>query len=567
MGFKSLAKLIFTINLVVVLVVALAFAIATYFNTKNSILENRLWGIKSLVEQAYGYVEFLYSKLQSKEINKEELFAQLQKSLDKMRYDGGNYIFLYENYVQIYTPNSANIGKDLRDLQDPNGKYVIRDLVDGSRSKGEIYYSYMWPNPAKNGKVEPKYSYAKWFAPLNLMVGTGVYLPDVNQAVLKAMIPIIISLAVVLLAVFVLTGVTSRGIKKAATEATLATERVADGDLGAKVALKRKDEFGKISQALNSMIEKLRSVVSEISAISAVVAKSSSELSTLTQDVEAATRNVNRQFELTAGDIQNISASLEEVNSSIEEIAASAQNVSKATQELSAAAGNMKSSAETSVKMINEVADSFEKTYQEVQKAFELVRRLAENAQNIGEIVETINSIAEQTNLLALNAAIEAARAGEAGRGFAVVADEIRKLAEESKQATGKIANILKQIQDQTREVSASTERTVTSIRESREASVRISEHLKDIMKLIQRVVQMIETTTAAAEEQSAATQEITSAVDSSSKTLVNQVEKMESVKKELENIEKSVKTLAKTGPELQESVEKLNNLISRFKL
>ena len=95
---------------------------------------------------------------------------------------------------------------------------------------------------------------------------------------------------------------------------------------------------------------------------------------------------------------------------------------------------------------------------QKIQTIAELILELSDYIQQIGNTVGIVEDIAEQTNMLALNAAVEAARAGEHGKGFAVVAGEIRKLADESKQATTKISSLINDIEQATNSTVMATE-------------------------------------------------------------------------------------------------------------
>jgi len=111
-----------------------------------------------------------------------------------------------------------------------------------------------------------------------------------------------------------------------------------------------------------------------------------------------------------------------------------------------------------------------------MQTIAELILELSEFIQSISATVGTVEDIAEQTNLLALNAAVEAARAGEHGKGFAVVAGEIRKLADESKQATAKITALITDIQQTTNSTVIATEEGTKEI----EAGINLANGIGD---------------------------------------------------------------------------------------
>lgn len=120
-----------------------------------------------------------------------------------------------------------------------------------------------------------------------------------------------------------------------------------------------------------------------------------------------------------------------------------------------------------------------------IQTIAELILELSDFVQSISSTVGLVEDIAEQTNLLALNAAVEAARAGEHGKGFAVVASEIRKLADESKQATTKIISLINDIQQTANSTVLATEEGTKEIESGLELAHTISENIEQLIGAI----------------------------------------------------------------------------------
>jgi methyl-accepting chemotaxis protein len=144
------------------------------------------------------------------------------------------------------------------------------------------------------------------------------------------------------------------------------------------------------------------------------------------------------------------------------------------------------------------------------------ILQLAGKSEQIGGIVETITGLADQTNLLALNAAIEAARAGEQGRGFAVVAEEVRKLAEQSHTAAGRIADLIGEIQSETSRVvtvveatSGRTEEGNAVVGRTRDAFVAIDEAVRLVTSRIHEIAAATGEVAGVAGQASVATEQV----------------------------------------------------------
>ena len=330
----------------------------------------------------------------------------------------------------------------------------------------------------------------------------------------------------------------TRSVTLPIVEAVNISNKLAEGDFGMNIEVKRKDETGQLLESMKSVVIILRRILGQIKDISAKVASSSEELSATTEQISSGISEQSKQVEQSA-------TSMTEVAQTTVEISRNAANASITAKESVNIAGEGKLVVEQTVASMMNMADN-------VEKSSQAIAELGESGKQIGDIVNVINDIAGQTNLLALNAAIEAARAGEQGRGFAVVADEVRKLAEKTAQATDEITETIKGIQKKTEITIGGMKNNMSEAEGVVKLASEAQAFLIKIVNASENCLELIQSIAAATEQQSSAVEEVSSSMENVAGVSVSSLD--------------AVSQINGSAIELAQIASELNDHISWFK-
>ncbi|MCS0448899.1 methyl-accepting chemotaxis protein [Vibrio diabolicus] len=557
MVLKSRNKLLL-ITLIPLLLITTLISVVYYINSSKSLEAELARDRQELIEtkkkelQAYMMMGVTAIKpLYDTDVNGSNKEAA-KEILKAMRFESDGYFFAYDsqgvNTLHAIKPSLE--GKNLYDLKDENGVAVIAGLIDASQ-KGDGFLYFSWHKPTIDAQA-PKLGYAEYLSKWNWVLGTGVYIDDIDQQVamhreLKTqelkehtLSAVLISVVGLIITSVLTSIVVSKGIQPLQhVAASLKDVAAGGGDLTARLKVESQDEVGEVAAAFNEFMDKLHPLMQDIH-------RSATTVQTVSQ-------SLNTQTSQASGQMQDHCLETDKVVTAVTQMSMTAKEVASNTNATAQAIEDANSQVTEAQREVEQAIEGITELVREIDSTSDAISELSLQTEKITKVLDVIGEIAEQTNLLALNAAIEAARAGEQGRGFAVVADEVRSLASRTQNSTHEIGDMLKQLQNGvSRAVSTMSVSQKRGVKTAEESAL-IQQSLSGIHHSIGTIRDMGIQTASAAEEQSAVAEDIN--------------QNLVAIQQIVNNINETLQHAESISTQLSQSGTEIHGLVGNFKL
>jgi methyl-accepting chemotaxis protein len=456
--------------------------------------------LKSQVQTAMSILETVEKDAKlSPEVRQKQVFALIES----LRYgpEGKDYFWINDLHPRMvmhpYKPEMN--GQDLTENKDPNGKRLFVEFANVGKASGEGFVDYLWPKYGAD-KPQPKLSFVKLFKAWGWIVGTGLYIDDIDAMV---------------------------NARRAELERRLKTET---------------DQLKQEIESAKQDIQKsIRGVLTWISGLS-LAALALVLVVSLVFTRRSITRPISRIVAGLNDGADQVASAASQISSTSQQLAEGASEQAASIEETSASLEEMASMTHRNADNARQADSLMKETRKVVSQAKDSMSRMCQSMNDItkaseetSKIIKTIDEIAFQTNLLALNAAVEAARAGEAGAGFAVVADEVRNLAMRAADAARNTANLIEETVKKVKDGSAlmsstnsdfgqvtdSADKVADLVGEIAAASGEQAQGTEQVNKAVSEMDKVTQQNAASAEESASASEEM-SAQAETMKAMVN---------------------------------------------
>ncbi|MBF8723860.1 methyl-accepting chemotaxis protein [Pseudomonas guariconensis] len=444
-----------------------AFALLMLRQLHGDLYQAKAEKTRHVVQTAAGVLAYYQGLEAAGTLTREAAQQQALQTVRSLRYDKDDYFWINDlaPRMVMHPTNPKLDGQDLSGIRDPDGFAVFNEMASLARSQGAGPVNYRWPKPGASEPVA-KTSYIQLFKPWGWIIGSGVYVDDVQAEFTRqvrdaSLVGLGIALLMALLVVLI-----ARSIARPLQEAVQAMATIASGesDLTRRLDTHGRDEVTRLGEHFNRFNGKLQGVVGQLQDAAHALARSAEHVGDNAGQAQARSAQQSLQMD-------QVATAVNEVTYAVQDVAKTAEQAASEMQAAQRQVDHGQQAIHGSLQQIDRLSST-------IDQAVQVIGELAGHSTRIGGVLEVIRSIAEQTNLLALNAAIEAARAGEQGRGFAVVADEVRLLAQRTAQSTAEIQAMIEHLQGQSeaavRAIGTSSEASRQTVEQAREAGTSL---------------------------------------------------------------------------------------------
>ena len=502
---KTIRGKLLVFSFLLFLLPSLVISFVSYMQAKEGLDELGKKVIKNSVESSLQLIEQTNKEVESGGITLEEAQERVKTALiGEMDAEGkrpltypGN---LGENgYIYIMDHKGTLIGHPTREGdnlwndQDSSGQYFIREVKEQALEGGGFtFYEFELPGQTV---VAPKLIYSKVDENWNWIIASGTYMQDFNAPAAVLVKGIIITLVASLILGGMAAIMFSRHLAAPLRYLSNQVRQVAQGNLTVELdqSSERRDEVGELKKGFNEMVGQLKVLISGVEHTIAEIQNTSTNLTAVAEETTAFGEDIVKSATEVAKGAAQQASDAEETNQVTMRFAQEIEQLHAKNELMLHSSEKMRTSNKEGLAHLVVLKERSTDSYELISSMQDVLDSLIGKVRKIEGIVGTINEISDQTNLLALNASIEAARAGDHGKGFAVVAEEVRKLADQTSQATELVRGTLRGIEAETAVVTNEMSKTFNIIQGQHEAVETTEKSFTEIESAVENIGSFIE--------------------------------------------------------------------------